>query len=132
MKSITSSRSTSSSFIRGHHIYAPSLAGILFFVLATLSASPQSEESRKDIDIQRARNRMVKERGSLPRYTKKWDLSDLPEYKPEQKVAGTLRISGLNYLADCNLSRYWEDGFRKYHPDLKIEWHLKTTLTAIP
>lgn len=102
------------------------------FALAVASSYPQGESSRKDIDVQRARNRMVKERGALPRYRRKWNLDDLPQYKPEQQLSGTIRVSGLNYLADCNLSNYWDEGFHQYHPDVKIEWHLKTALTAIP
>ncbi len=100
--------------------------------LAPYSALAQGEESRKDIEVQRARNRMVQERGSKPRYAQRWNLDDIPEYKPQQRVSGTIRIWGLNYLADCNLGKYWEDGFRKYHPRVKIEYHLKSALAAVP
>ena len=111
------------------------LSMLISFVVA-VSAMPcaysQSQESRKDIDVQRARNRMVEERGSQPRYTKRWNLDDLPSYKPAQKVSGTIRMWGLNYLSDCNLSKYWEEGFRKYHPNVKFDYHLKSALAGIP
>ena len=101
-------------------------------VLVVPGADAQSTISRKDIDVQRARNRMVEARGAQPQYSERWDLRDLPEYKPEQRVSGTIRMWGLNYLADCQLARYWEDGFRKYHPDIQFDYHLKSALAAIP
>ncbi|MDD3179026.1 MAG: substrate-binding domain-containing protein [Opitutaceae bacterium] len=69
-------------------------------------------------------------------YIKKWDLSDLPHYVPKQKLTGTLRIWGNNYLKDGhdteNLGNFWRDGFRKFHPDVTIEYNLPTTGIAIP
>jgi phosphate transport system substrate-binding protein len=38
----------------------------------------------------------------------------------------------LNYLTDGNLAQYWEDGFRKYHPNIKIEYNTPTALVSVP
>ncbi len=74
----------------------------------------------------------MEERGKKAYYTKKWDLSDLPSYQPKQKVNGTIRLWGSNYIADGNVGRYWEDAFRKFHPRAKFDYHLKTTVAAVP
>lgn len=65
-------------------------------------------------------------------YTKKWDLSDLPAYKPRQQVSGTLRIWGSNYLKDGPLGEYWASEFRKFHPGVTIEYNLPTAGIAVP
>ncbi len=88
--------------------------------------------STEGLDMQEARAKMMGARGAKVAYTKKFDLSGLPKYEPKQKVKGTLRVWGSNYITDGNIGRYWEEAFRKYHPDAKIEWHMKTTSAAVP
>ncbi|MDD3180742.1 MAG: hypothetical protein PHQ04_10390 [Opitutaceae bacterium] len=61
-----------------------------------------------------------------------FDLSDLPQYVPQQKVSGAIRIWGLNYLTDSNVSKYWDEGFAKYQPDAKIEYTTPTGLVSFP
>ena len=39
---------------------------------------------------------------------------------------------GSNYITDGFLGGYWEAAFRKYHPDVKFDFHMKTTLAAVP
>lgn len=73
-----------------------------------------------------------KEHGVEGGYTKKWDLSDLPHYVPKQKLTGTLRVWGNNYIRDGYLGEYWEAEFKKFQPDVKIEYNLPTTGIAIP
>src|SRR5271165_2323656 len=72
-----------------------------------------------------------KEHGSVGRYTKRWDLSDLPHYVPGQPLTGTIRIWGNNYLTDGDLGGYWVDEFRKFQPGLAIEYHLPTGTIAV-
>src|ERR1700730_1132087 len=108
---------------------------IVAFAIVAMNASgilAQNPGEKEAIDIQKARAARVKARGEKVHYTNKFDLSGVPQYKPEQKVAGTIRIWGLNYLTDGNLAKYWEEGFRKYHPNIKIEWFTPTALVAIP
>jgi phosphate transport system substrate-binding protein len=42
------------------------------------------------------------------------DLSSLPSYKPEQKVAGAIRFFGSELKGQTEV---WEKGFLKFHPD---------------
>jgi len=92
----------------------------------------QPSGSQDALELQRTRERFVKERGAKTFYpADKFDLSGLPTYEPRQKVSGTLRIWGNNYLADSGLSDVWEAEFRKFHPDIKIDWNLKSAATAV-
>src|SRR5262245_4927181 len=104
------------------------LIALAIIALAGTSVYTQSDARRDSIELQAARNKNVRERGKKVFYTRKFDLNQLPEYKPEQKLSGTIRIWGLNYLKDANLADYWEVGFRKYHPDIKIVWDLSSAM----
>ena len=111
--------------------------GLALLACAALPALPQNKAlekgaSSEGLDMQEARAKMMGARGAKLAYTKKFDLSDLPAYQPKQKVKGTLRVWGSNYITDGKVGGYWEEAFRKYHPDAKIEWHMKTTGAAVP
>jgi len=110
------------------------VAGGILIALALVSAEMVKARTpeQKSIDIQRGRERRVKTRGEKVYYTNVFDLSGLPKYAPEQKVTGTLRIWGLNYLTDGKLAKYWEDGFRKFQPGINFSWFTPTALVAIP
>jgi len=84
------------------------------------------------ISIQRARAARVKARGEKRHYEKQWDLSGIPAYQPKVQVTGTLRIAGLNYLTDGNLAKYFEEGFKRFHPNATLQWNTPTGLVAIP
>jgi len=109
---------------------------------ATFTAVAQTAPSQKKalepgastegLDMQAARAKMMTARGARVAYTKQFDLSGLPDYEPRQNVKGTLRIWGSNYITDGNVGRYWEEAFRKYHPDVKFDWQMKTTSAAVP
>ena len=109
---------------------------VVVVVLATMmvllpTGGVAQEDARRDsIEVQKARNQHVQSRGKKAFYSRKFDLSDLPSYKPEQKITGTIRIWGLNYLGDANLANYWDRGFRSYQPDAKIEWHLPVAMAS--
>ena len=70
--------------------------------------------------------------GSAGGYTTRWDLSGLPRYTPKQKLTGTLRIWGNNYLKDGELGELWLQAFRKFQPGITIEYHLPTAAMAVP
>src|SRR6266851_4283556 len=102
-------------------------------IVTALSATwARAQEERGGLDVQRGRDERIGARGKKTYYDKRWNLSDLPEYKPDQKVSGTIRIWGSGYFAQGNLGNYWEDGFRKYHPDIKFDYHLKAPALGIP
>lgn len=69
---------------------------------------------------------------AAPAYTKKFDLSGLPDYVPESKPTGTLRICGNNYIGDSPLGGWWKDAFEKYQPGIKVEYNLQTAADALP
>ncbi len=103
----------------------------LLAALAILTVASAQAQSRDALDVQKARSEHVTSRGKKVFYAHPWDLSALPAYVPGPEVSGTIRIWGLNYLGDSNLAKYWEDGFRKYHPGVKFEYHLYTALVSI-
>lgn len=51
-------------------------------------------------------------------------LPDLPSYKPDVKLTGTLRIYGSELK---NAVEYLARGFQQYHPDLRITWSNATS-----
>jgi len=58
------------------------------------------------------------------------NLNALPRYHPSQPVSGTIRIWGNEYMSA--VTRYWKEGFQKYHPAAKFEISLTGTATAMP
>jgi len=108
------------------------LMTMILAALATPFAYAADAADEDSVAVQAAREKWVKNKGYKVYYTKKFDLSDLPHYKPEQKVSGTIRMWGSNYFTDSPLADYWTQEFQKYQPDVKFDLHLKTTLHAIP
>lgn len=59
-----------------------------------------------------------------------------PPYQPQEKVAGTIRIWGhgayggkRDFIEGLTLA--WEEGFRRFHPDVSFETRLYGTASAI-
>jgi len=101
-------------------------------VVLLVSAAVAAKESTEGLDMQAARAKMMTARGKKVSYTNKFDLSALPHYQPQQKISGTIRIRGSNYITDGPLGSYWESAFRTYQPDARIDYQMKTTLAAVP
>ena len=57
------------------------------------------------------------------------DLASLPDYKPDRRVSGLIRSLG-NYHMETVL-KLWEEGFRRYHPDVHFEDKMLGTANAI-
>jgi phosphate transport system substrate-binding protein len=112
----------------------PILCSLILSVSQALAQGEGSGpgESTNGLDMQKARAAMMATRGQRVAYNKLFDLSGLPEYAPTYPVSGTIRLWGSNYITDGNLGRYWEEGFRKFHPGVKLSWHMKTTEAAVP
>src|SRR6266446_194665 len=81
----------------------PSMVLAIVALLTTV-VLPQGES----VEVQRARSNMIAAKRDKVFYTNKFSLDGLPQYKPEQKVTGTIRIWGLNYMTDGNVAKYWE------------------------
>jgi phosphate transport system substrate-binding protein len=45
-------------------------------------------------------------------------IESLPQYKPEQKVSGVIRIFGSEL---AGMVKVWEEGFRRFHPEVRFE-----------
>src|SRR6266851_8216157 len=107
---------------------------IILISVVAVGSCPNAlgQQSTEGLDMQAARAKMMTVRGKKIAYTKKFDLSGLPKYQPKQKMSGTIRLWGSNYITDGFLGAYWEAAFRKYHPDAKFDFHMKTTLSAVP
>lgn len=107
-----------------------------------ISAEPKkSEQNEANADETANANRSIwtlnvtgfrKQHAEKGGYTKKWDLTDLPQYQPKRQVSGTLRIWGSNYLKDGPLGAYWASEFKKFHPEIEIEYNLPTAGIAVP
>lgn len=100
------------------------------FVFGCVFLLAQSRDPRELQDARVQSLRSGDRKGAF--YTKHWDLSSLPPYRARQNVSGTIRIWGQNFLTDGNLGKYWEAGFRHYHPAVLLEFHMKTALDIIP
>src|SRR5260370_13530470 len=107
---------------------------VLITLVAPLLAATHTsaQEKRGGLDVQAGRDERIGARGKKTYYDKRWNLDDLPEYKPEQNISGTIRVWGSGYFAQGNLGNYWEEGFRKYHPDVKFDYHFKAPALSIP
>jgi len=101
----------------------------LALLLAIPCAAHAEEKKKTEIDL--ARDRMIEAKRNKVYYNNKFDLSGLPSYKPEKKVSGTIRMWGANYFTDSPLAGYWEKEFKKWHPNVKFDFHLHTSQHAI-
>jgi phosphate transport system substrate-binding protein len=110
------------------------LAGALLSLtlLTTPPAAAQADKVAHGLALQAARAKFVVIKAKRVFYTRRWNLSRLPTYRPQQQVRGTLRMWGSNYIEDSNLGKYWEEGFRKYEPGVRISFRMKTALAAVP
>src|SRR5882672_5438398 len=101
------------------------------FLFATLLAaghaaaqyqSQPTEESRKLPPGSAAeRKARMSARANGVSYTKRFDLSGLPHYVPEEKPAGKLRVYGNNYVGAARLRRSWKQALEEVQPGLQIE-----------
>lgn len=105
---------------------------LLIVALGVLGSSMSQAQIRDPLAVQAGRDDKLKKRGSVSYYKERWDLGDIPEYQPREKVSGVIRQWGSNYFEHSGLGKVWEEGFRKFHPDVRFENDLTTTLAAIP
>jgi len=104
----------------------------VFLALAAPQLYAQADKPAEGLALQKARAETMEARGKKAYYSRTWDLSGLPPYVPAAAVTGTIRLWGSNYIVDGNLGAYWEESFRKFHPGATFEYHMKTTIAAVP
>ena len=56
-------------------------------------------------------------------------VNSLPRYQPDQTISGTIRVWGNDRMD--TLMRYWQEGFRKTHPNVHFETKLIGTGTGM-
>src|SRR6266480_4272880 len=112
------------------------LAATLIPLWAGAQSSSQSQptEESKKLPTGSAAERKARmaARAASQAYTKKFDLSRLPAYVPEERPTGTLRICGNNYVNDAPLGGYWKEAFEKFQPGIKVEYFTPTAAIAVP
>jgi ABC-type phosphate transport system substrate-binding protein len=92
-------------------------------VEAAVYARESAESIEEALEVRRGHFQRIKARGEKEHYEERFDLSALPAYKPEQEITGTIRLCGSDYFIWISkLSKYWEEGFLKHHPQAKIEY----------
>ncbi len=107
------------------------------FLASVLPVSVLAQKSQADSDaeastLQAARAKSVLRKGHEVHYPPdRFDLSDLPHYKPDVQVSGTIRQWGSNYLTDSPLASYLETAFQKFQPNVKFSDNLRTSEHAI-
>ena len=106
---------------------------LLLSFASAVVAFAQAEKNSTGLAMQEARAEGLKIKGKKAYYpADKFDLSVLPAYAPKQKVTGTIRLWGSNYIVDGNVGEYWEKEFQKFHPGVKFEYHMLTTRAHVP
>jgi len=111
------------------------LVNILALTLAAYSgrAQPAAPEPIRDaLAVQAARTEHGKGITDKRFYTREWNLDSLPHYRPNPDLAGTVRIRGNDVLNRGRLIQYWTEGFRKFQPNLLLDFHLTTSAVALP
>ena len=96
-------------------------------------AAPEAAAPTTDAAaLSKARATGTKKRAERKFYEPQFDLSGLPQYQQQQRVSGTIRQWGNNYIKDSPLVDVWENGFRKYHPDIRFKDNLSSSAVAFP
>jgi phosphate transport system substrate-binding protein len=113
-------------------LLAMSAALALTFAATVVGAAEAAPSTTDAATLSKARATGTRTRAQKRYYDKQFDLSGLPEYRPEQRVAGTIRQWGNNYIKDSPLVEEWEAGFRKFHPDVKFADNLSSSAVAFP
>ena len=94
---------------------------LLAALLAQYQAQPTAESKKLAPGSAAERKARMSARANAAAYTKKFDLSGLPHYVPEEKPTGKLRIYGNNYVGDAPLGGWWKEAFAKFQPGIEIE-----------
>ena len=109
---------------------------MIFLAASAVAGNALCDEPKKGstgLEMQKARAEGLVLKGKKAYYpADKWDLSDLPAYAPKERITGTIRLWGSNYITDGNLGEYWQKAFEKFHPEVKLEYNMLTTRAAVP
>lgn len=118
---------SSASEVRPLRWFLPAFLGTL--LASALIPGARAQEQDVQQDVQQAANQLVADhlRSVNARSKKqfypadKWDLSDLPDYRPQVPVSGAIRIGKAKYLRLSTVMEQWEAEFRRHHPGVVFE-----------
>ena len=106
---------------------------LLLSLASAAFAFAAEQKNSTGLAMQEARAENLKIKGEKSYYlADKFDLSALPAYAPRQKVTGTIRLWGSNYIVDGKVGEYWEKEFQKFHPGVKFDYNMLTTRAHVP
>ena len=103
-----------------------------FLLTATATAQDASAPTTDAEALSKARAIGNRGRAAKTFYPPKFDLSGLAPYAPRERVSGTIRQWGNNYLKDSGLMEAWQAEFRRFQPDLKFDDNLYSSAVAFP
>src|SRR2546421_13117172 len=99
---------------------------------AQYQSQPNEESKKLPPGSAAERKARMSGRANAVSYTRKFDLSGLPHYVPEEKPTGKLRVYGNNYVGDAPLGRWRKKAFEKVQPGIQVEYYLPSAAIAIP
>lgn len=102
------------------------------FIVSSVVVAQAPATTTDSAALSKARATGNKKRAEKKFYTKQFDLSGIPQYRPVQRVGGTIRQWGNNYLRDSGLIDVWEAQFRRHHPDVRFDDNLYSSAVAFP
>lgn len=123
---------TSMAFLRSVTMSAAVACALILPIACAEAASDPSTATTDAAALSKARATGTKKRAERKFYQPQFDLSGLPEYHPQQHVSGTIRQWGNNYIKDSPLVDVWENGFRKYQPEIRFRDNLSSSAVAFP
>jgi ABC-type phosphate transport system substrate-binding protein len=83
---------------------------------------PSAVEVQKNAELYRQEKKYPADHRSYA--DGRFNLSDLPAYRPKQRVSGWIKIHGASTLEQGRLAGLWQEGFRKFHPDVHFSFYL--------
>ena len=108
------------------------LVACLLTPVYSVAQQSESQDTRTALKLQAGRAQHINARGKKAFYTREFELGGLPHYQPRERVSGELRIYGDNYIETGNLAAYWEEGFRKFEPEITFKLVVPTAVVAFP
>ena len=91
-----------------------------------------ADNANPDTKSSKSHTAMISSKSFKVFYTKKYDLSGLPHYQPEQQATGDLHVMGNNYIGDSNVARWWQEAFNKFQPGVRIVYNLPSAAISFP